>query len=369
MKKPGFRWMVMLLPWAICCGLRAQPAEAVLRVGVAGMSHDHIAFFLHRSDTTKIRLVGIYEPDRAVAMHYATLYHLDTSIIYSSLPRMLDAVKPEAVVAFGSIIDHLSVVEACAPRHIHVMVEKPLATTVTAAVRMQQLARRYHIFLLTDYETAWYPSNAKAYQLIVDSDFVGHVRKVVVHDGHEGPREIHVSPQFLSWLTDPVQNGAGALFDFGCYGANLMTWIMGDSRPVAVSAVTRHFKPLEYPKVEDDATVVLSYPQAECIIQASWDWPFGRKDIEIYGDRGYIINVDGTTMRLRGNGMTREETRTITPGQTGVYTNPFDYFLDVIRGRITVPRNGLYAPDNNVEVVRILSAARKSAQLQRSVGM
>jgi predicted dehydrogenase len=55
---------------------------------------------------------------------------------------------------------------------------------------------------------------------------LGAIRRVVVHDGHQGPKEIGVPPEFLSWLTDPAQNGAGALYDFGCYGVDLMTWLM-----------------------------------------------------------------------------------------------------------------------------------------------
>jgi predicted dehydrogenase len=349
-------------------GVNAQTKiGAPLRVGVAGMNHDHIAFFQHRKDTTNIILAGVYEPNRALAIRYAKQYHFDTSIIYADLDKMLDATKPEAVVAFGSIYDHLNVVEKCAPRGIHVMVEKPLATTVAAAGKMQALAKKYHIFLLTDYETAWYPSNAKAFQLIRDSNYVGTIRKVVIHDGHEGPKEIHVSKEFFSWLTDPVQNGAGALFDFGCYGANLMTWLLGNEKPLSVTAVTRQFKPDEYPKVDDDATVVVSYPGSECIIQASWNWPFGRKDIEIYGDKGYIINVDGNNMRLRKYGMNAEETRRVTENDIAVYTNPFDYLYDVVRGNIHVPKNGLYSLDNNVEVVKILSAARESAKTAKAV--
>ncbi|HVZ98538.1 MAG TPA: Gfo/Idh/MocA family oxidoreductase [Chitinophagaceae bacterium] len=340
---------------------------APLRVAVAGMNHDHIAFFLRRKDTTDIILAGVYEPDRELALRYARQYHFDSSLIYTNLGKMLDAVRPEAVVAFGSVYDHLSVVEKCAPRGIHVMVEKPLATTVAAAKQMETLAKKYHIYLLTDYETAWYPGNAKAFQLIRDSNYVGTIRKVVIHDGHEGPKEIHVSKEFFSWLTDPVQNGAGALFDFGCYGANLMTWLMGDDKPLSVTAVTRQFKPKEYPKVDDDATIVVSYPGSECIIQASWNWPFGRKDIEIYGDKGYIINADGNTMRLRKYGMNEEQTRHITQDDVAVYTNPFNYLYDVIRGNIHVPRNGLYSLDNNTEVVKILSAARESAKAGKTV--
>ena len=56
-------------------------------------------------------------------------------------------------------------------------------------------------------------------------------------DGHNGPSEIHVQPEFFAWLSDPVKNGAGALFDFGCYGANLMTWMM-DNQPPLPSSTT-----------------------------------------------------------------------------------------------------------------------------------
>ncbi len=80
----------------------------------------------------------------------------------------------------------MAVVEACAPRGIDVMVEKPLATNVAHAKRMAELAEKYHIRLLTDYETSWYPTTAKSFQLVNDSNFIGNIKKVVIHDGHQG---------------------------------------------------------------------------------------------------------------------------------------------------------------------------------------
>ena len=123
---------------------------------------------------------------------------------------------------------------------------------------------------------------------------IGDVRRVVVHDGHQGPQEIGVPPEFLKWLTDPAQNGAGALYDFGCYGADLMTWLMQGEAPLTVTAVTNHDKPQLYPHVDDDATIILAYPHAQAIIQAVWNWPFGRKDMEVYGATGYAITVGPT---------------------------------------------------------------------------
>ena len=70
----------------------------------------------------------------------------------------------------------------------------------------------------------------------------------------------------MSWLTDPEKNGGGAVVDFGCYGANLMTWLQNGRKPIAVTAVTRNFKPDVYPKVDDDATIILEYEHATGVI-------------------------------------------------------------------------------------------------------
>ena len=221
--------------------------------------------------------------------------------------------------------------------------------------------------MLTDFETSWYPTTEKTYQLVNDSSYVGNIRKVVIRDGHEGPKEIGVGPEFLSWLTDPIQNGGGALIDFGCYGANLMTYLMKGAEPLTVTAVTQQQKPAIYPRVDDEATIIVTYPGAQCIIQASWNWPFGRKDMEVYGDAGYIFADNSHTLRLRNRNNTQEQSREITPKEVGVYQDPFAYFADVLRGKIKVPKNGLYSLETNVTVVRILDAARESAATGKTV--
>ena len=348
--------------------LQAQTStEKPIRLAIAGMTHSHIAFYFGRGNKSDFKLVGIYEPNREMALRYAKKFNFDPKLIYNDLDKMLDAVKPEAVAAFGSILEHTIVVESCAPRGINVMVEKPLATTVKHAKRMEELAKKYHIHLLTNFETSWYPSTAKSFELVNDSDFVGKVRKVIIHDGHQGPKEINVNKEFLDWLTDPVLNGAGALYDFGCYGANLITYLEKGQDPVSVTTVTRQFKPDVYPKVDDDATIIVDYPDAQCVLMASWNWPFNRKDMEIYGVSGYIINVDNSTMHLRNRNMNAEKTINATSKDVSVFEDPFSYFADVINGKIKVPAYGLYSLENNVLVVKILEAAKNSAETGKTV--
>jgi len=337
-----------------------------LRVAVARITHDHVGWILGNKNPD-IQLVGIYEPNKQLAENASKKYGLSPDLFYNDMGKMLAAVKPEVVAAFGSILEHNEVVETCASKHIDVMVEKPLATTYKAALRMDSLVKKYKIKLLTNFETSWYPSTAKTYQLVYDSNYIGSIKKVVVHDGHQGPKEIGVSPQFFEWLTDPVKNGGGALIDFGCYGANLMTYLMKGEQPISVTATTKQFKPNIYPKVDDEATIIITYPTAQCIIQASWNWPFGRKDMEVYGQTGYIFSVNNNNMRLRVQPETTEHTRSITPEELSVYTDPFSYLAAVERGKITVPENGLYALKTNITVVHILDAARQSAKTGKTV--
>jgi scyllo-inositol 2-dehydrogenase (NADP+) len=328
-----------------------------LRIGIAGLTHAHVGWLLSRAHDSDIVIVGIAESNGDVAQKYLKQYNLPESLLYSSLNEMLDKCKPEAVCAFNSIYEHLEVVKACAPRGIHVMVEKPLAVSVDHAKQMQALALKYKIHLLTNYETTWYGSNRKAYGML---DSIGEIRKLVVHDGHQGPKEINVPPEFFEWLTDPVKNGAGALTDFGCYGANQITWLMKGDRPLSVFAVTQQIKPDIYPKVDDEATIVVTYPKAQGIIQASWNWPFGRKDIEIYGQHGYII-ADRNGLKTKFSEKAKEEYQPV-PFPSSPFNDPFAYFAAVVHGQITVKSTDLSSLENNMIVVEILDAAKKSAK-------
>jgi predicted dehydrogenase len=308
-----------------------------------------------------MQLVGVEEAQPDLRRAYGEKHDLDPALLFGDLDEMLDIVKPAAVAAFGSIRDHLRVVEACAPRGIHVMVEKPMAISVADAERMAALAHQHGIHLLTNYETTWYASTHEAIARTSDAAVFGKIRKVVFHDGHRGPVEIGCGPEFLSWLTDPAQSGGGALPDFGCYGANLMTRMMGDAQPLRVTAVTHRFKPDIYPKVEDDATILVSYADAECIIQASWNWPVSRKDIEIYAERGYLVAMNGRDIRTRMGDKTDEHNETL-PSRPSPLNDPFAHFAAVVRGDVTLEPYDVAGVANNVRVVRILEAARQSAQ-------
>jgi scyllo-inositol 2-dehydrogenase (NADP+) len=335
----------------------SQPVQ----IAIARLTHGHVSWILGRGDKGDVALGGIYEPDPDIVEKYRRQFGFDPGLVHAGLAGMLDAVKPQAVVAFGSIAEHLSVVAAAAPRRIHVMVEKPLAFAMEDAEKMDALASRHGIHLLTNYETTWYPSGYTAFQLVHEDKAVGPIRKVVVRDGHFGPKEVGASPEFVSWLTDPSQSGGGALVDFGCYGANLMTWLMRGAAPLTVTAVTQQLKQdAVYARVDDEATIVLTYPDAQAVIQGSWNWPDHRKDLEIFGTHGYVFTPDREKVRVRLRGQETEQS--VVPAQLPPsYADGFAYLAAVVRGAEQVANIDRSSLANNLTVVRILDAARRSA--------
>ena len=342
----------------------AQPAQKPLRVAIAGLSHAHVHEIMNRLKRPGLELAGIYETDRNRAAQLAKQYGFSMNLVSPNLKAMLAKTKPDAVLDFGAIADHVKTVKAAAPMGIHIMVEKPLATRYSDAVDMAALARKHTVQLLTNYETTWYGSNHHAYAVAHTDKAIGEIRKIVVHDGHEGPKEIGCNPEFLAWLTDPIANGAGALFDFGCYGANLSTWLMEGQKPISVFAITKQIKPDLYANVDDDATIVVNYPKSQTIIQASWNWPFSRKDMEVYGQTGYVNTIDGTRVRVRLKGDKAEKAIEV-PQTEAPATDPFTYLARLLRGE-TKP-DALTSLENNLIVVQILDAARQSAKTGKVV--
>jgi glucose-fructose oxidoreductase len=334
--------------------------EKPLRVAIVGLEHGHIGGFLKQfPNQHEMQLVGIVESDADLSHRYAEKYQLESSLFYTQLDAMVAARHPQALLVYTSIGRHREVIEAAAQHGLSVMVEKPLTMSLDDALAIRRAAREHHIQVLVNYETTWYASNRAAYDEVAQGG-VGDLRRIVVHDGHQGPKEISVQPEFLKWLEDPALNGDGALYDFGCYGADLATWLMHGESPLSVTAVTQTDKPEIYPRVADESTIIVRYPKAEAVLMGSWNWPFARKDMEVYGATGYAITVGPDKMRLRTKGQ-NQETETVSPALTAPNDGSLHYLAAVLNGTLK-PEGDLTSLDTNVVVMQILDAARQSAR-------
>jgi predicted dehydrogenase len=344
--------------------LLAQDGQP-LRVAIVGLTHGHVAGFLPEVPKHKdVQLVGIVEPDGALVAKYKAQFHLDGVHFYSTINELIEKDHPAALLVYTAPSEHRRIIQDAAAYGVNVMVEKPLATNLEDALAIRRVAREHHVQVIVNYETTWYASNHEALEEVRQRK-LGEVWKVVVHDGHNGPKEIGVQPEFLKWLNDPQQNGAGALFDFGCYGADLMTVLMHGETPVSVTAVTQTNKPLEYPHVDDDATIIVRYPKAQAILEASWNWPFSRKDMEVYGSTGSVVTVAQDHLRVRYANDNQERLVTAPPLQPPD-DDSLHYLEAAISGRVD-PSHSLGGIDTNIVVMQILDAARESAKTGKTI--
>ena len=350
------------------------------KIAVVSMLHAHV--WLHLGDMLEghnAKLVGVAETlpellQRAkrtdqIPQSTKTRPGVPENLFFADWKKMIDETKPDIVWAFTPTNEHVDVVRYCAPRGIHVIMEKPLAATYQEALEIQALAKKYNILALANYGSTWQAASY-AVKAAVDAGEIGPVWRLHAVQGSGGPGDPKTS-SFVKWLADPVQNGGGALIDFGCYIVNWSVWLKG--MPESVYATANHLKPNLYPKVEDNATVVLNYKDGVAILEASWDLPPAQRvGNEVYGMKGSIV---GGVVRKAGQpGATQTGGRSVPQGDPLEVTplqpersEPIAYMVDHIRHK--QPLDGPSALDLNVAVQEVLEAAKISIKTGKAVSL
>lgn len=357
--------LVLILQWlsASVPMLYAQvnAPDRKTKLAIVGLDHDHVWGLLKDlTEEPNAELVAIADGhpelvDRAKSKVPASVK------FYSDFVKMLDEMKPDGVIVTTENDRHLEILRECAKRHINYSTEKPMATTAADAREMERLANQAGIKVMVNYWNVWVAPTHELYHRVKDNQ-VGPLEKIIVQYGHQGPKEIGVSKYFADWLYDPVKNGGGAIMDFGCYGAEWAVWLKG--RPSRVSAVTQKLKVAQHNPVDDDATVILDYPDGQAIIEASWDWPYSMGQVEVFGPKGSLLAtrndlfLRSPTDNVAKVGLQGERVALDPPPR--VTSNPISYFVDCIRNN--KPIEDPLSMKLNVQVIEILDAARESAR-------
>jgi predicted dehydrogenase len=335
------------------------------KIAVLGLGHAH-AWGRLRSITQgkTAQFVGVAEPNAELAAE-AEKAGVPDALIFSDFTKLLDQTKPDIVRAFVENNRHLEIANLCAPRHINLIFEKPLASTYADAGKMRDLALKYRIRIMTNYQMAWWPTNYTA-KAAADHGDVGTVYRLRGIVGHGGPGSNGVrNKYFFDWLTDPVKNGAGALMDFGCYNALWSLWYLG--MPTTVYASAQHLRPERFPNVEDNATLVFNYPNAVGIFEASWDLPRGFQDLEVFGRSSEEHPPASLYMTQAGVEWRKgKETKqlSVTPLAED-QSDPVAYMVACIKANKSI--EGLTAIDINVDVIHLIELAKESIKTGHSV--
>ena len=271
-----------------------------IRVGVLGMAHDHLWTNLRQlGELEDAELVGGADERPELLEKFKEV--TGCGAVYESDEALLEEEEPDAVFGFPATAYHADVVERCAARGVHVMVEKPMAATLEQADRMLTAARKAGIRLMVNWPTAWNAGLRTAYRLVREGK-IGQVWQLTWRGGHCGPDEIGCSDAFCDFLFDKDLNGAGAFNDYGGYGASMCALFLGS--PHSVVGMAGRLLKTHLP-VDDNGAMLLRYPHALCRLEMTWTEAVALRpphDVVLYGTEGTLIaGTQEVTLYTRSN--------------------------------------------------------------------
>lgn len=325
------------------------------RLGVAAMSHDHVWGELHRWErlgNVEIVAGGDDEPELLEKLQREH----GVTRLYNSWQEMIAKEDLDIVQAAGGNSEGADIVEAAAEKGLHVISEKPMAATLAQAERMQATAEKAGILLLINWPTAWAADWQELERRVLAGE-IGTVHYTRYRSAHNGPIAIGCHPSFVRDLTTPAINGAGALMDYCCYGADLAARLLG--LPQTVTGLRGYFgdEPA-YAASDDNAVIFAKYAHAFGVCEASWTQPVGYAETNpvVYGSEGSIGLHHGQVLIQRPG--KEEARRTPSPTQAPYRSGP-EYLIHCLEtGR---PIEGFCSPQVSRDAQEILEAGLRAA--------
>jgi predicted dehydrogenase len=345
-------------------------AMALFRVGILGLSHDHVWGNLAAIQTGEHgRVVAAADPDRQLRERFEKLH--GGAAVHETFDALLERRDVDAVLVFSDNRTAAVLGVQALERGLPVMIEKPMAADLPGAQALLLAGRRAGVPLMVNWPTAWRPALRHGLTLAADGA-AGEPTQLSHRGGHAGPREFGCSPQFCDWLYDPQRNGGGALVDYCGYGAVLCRLVLG--RPQAVTAVA---PPPRKPGLvaEDRAIAILSYPRALGLLEASWMQIGGEPAFAmiVYGERGTLLvhqprpSREGERVGVgRVQLVTTDGSRFVEPPPLppDERDGPTHFLSRVGTGRDITP---FCSADVGGDVQEIISAAQRSASTGQRV--
>jgi predicted dehydrogenase len=329
------------------------------RVGIAGLIHDHVWGMLRWwKELDGAEMVAAADVNPELLEKIRSEYGV--SATYASCEEMLDREELDIVTVAVDNAGTADIVEAAAAHGVYVLSEKPMAATLEQADRMIEACRRARVELMINWPTAWNPA-IQTVDRLVREGAVGAVHKVRYLAAHQGPKEIGCTPYFYQWLYDAQLNGAGALMDYCCYGSDMAAHWLG--RPESVVGIAATLVKEDFP-VDDNAIILMKYPHAFGIAEASWTQQAsdGGANPSVFGATG-TLSVIGGRIRLARLGRDPEflDPDPPSPGRR----NGAEYLVSCLRSG--TPVEGMCSAATSRTAQEILQRGLESARQGRAI--
>lgn len=245
----------------------------------------------------RVEVVAIASRTRSRAEAVAREWRIPS--VFSTVEDMLDGAALDAVVNLTPIPDHARTSLPVVRRGVHLVSEKPLATTMEDADEIIEAARRSGALIVCAPPTMLEPSRIRVRELLAGGE-IGAVAFARVRSSHAGPA-------WRAWPADPswfYREGSGPLLDMGVYGIQAITGILGPARSVSALAGRTlaeriveggPFDGTRIPvEVDDNVILLLDHGGARfSVVDATFNVRASRSPaIEIFGTHGVIAVHD-----------------------------------------------------------------------------
>lgn len=234
-----------------------------MKIGILSTAHVHAdGFAALLQNTPDITVLGFSENHPTQAAAFAS----STGLTHFATHRALIDQKPDAVIICAETALHLPLVTLAARAGVHILCEKPIATTLSDALAMRQVCEAAGVQFMTAYPMRFDP-NIIALKKRLEQPDLGRVLGIIGINHAENPY------QRRAWFADQKLAGGGAIMDHTVHLTDLYRWLLNSEISSVQAEVSNPF----YPDLEIDSAgfATLSIGGIPASIDASWSRPVG----------------------------------------------------------------------------------------------
>jgi len=316
-----------------------------LRIAGINFAHMHMGDLLRMvRENDAVELVGIADESRAAMDEAINKLEIDESRVFTDYHQCLEETRPDLVILCPPTAEHGLWVERVAPYDVHVLLEKPFASSLEEADRAIAAVEKTGRKLAINWPLAWYPSHVMARKTI-DRGTIGEVLEVHFYDGNRGPlwhgadkdevdAETVARRKPESWFYKRSAGG-GSLLDYLGYGVTLGTWYHDGRAPIEVTATVDEPEGLE---VDEHSVTVARYATGLSKFETRWGTFTDPWTLQPQPKCGFVIvGTEGTIASYDFEDTIRIQTRAHPEGRDvpvdaleSPRSNPVEYVADCI---------------------------------------
>jgi predicted dehydrogenase len=349
-----------------------------MRIAGINFDHFHMGDLLRMAhDHPDAELVAICDADPERMSGAIQNFSLRNDQVFIDPDTCLEETKPDLVILCPSAARHAEWTEKVAPHGVHILMEKPFASSLDEADRMIAAMAATGKELAINWPLRWVPSHVKAHQLIREGR-IGQLTEVHYYDGNRGPlyhgadkieHEPTAEEKDASWFYKQSEGG-GSLFDYLGYGATLGTWFFEGKAPLEISCIIDQPKGLE---VDEHSITVARYDAGLSKFETRWGtftdpWthqPQPKCGFVFKGTEGTLSSYDyEPTIRLQTRDHPEGESLP-APHLAPPFHNPLAYMIHCLQTRS--PIEGPLSPLISRIGQQITDTALQAAQQKQTL--